>query len=344
MAPQLETREATGTEGVVARGLIKRFGKFTALNGLDLTIAPGTVHGVLGPNGAGKTTLVRALSTLLRLDAGSAFVAGHDITSEAGKVRRAIGLTGQYASVDDHLSGFQNLYLIGRLLDMSRKRARARAYELLEWLDLMQSAHRVARTYSGGMRRRLDLAAGMVGRPQVLFLDEPSTGLDPRTRNELWDEIRDIAASGTAVLLTTQYMEEAEKLAQALTVMKHGSVVVVGTLDMLKAQLGGQSMVIQPVSYSELITLHRYLIASKVVEVRVDLDQCLLSVPVKGDEQMSAVIRVIASAGFSVHSIESRAPTLDEVFLTLTSEYGEPLGKVAGSNGHRPKEKGGLAS
>src|SRR6187401_1611700 len=219
---------------IEAEGLVKRFGATTALAGVDLAVRPGTVLGLLGPNGAGKTTAVRVLATLLAPDGGTARVDGHDVAGAPAKVREAIGLTGQYASVDDTLSGRQNLIMIGRLLDMRRRDARARAAELLEWFDLTDAADRPARTYSGGMRRRLDLAASLVGRPAVVFLDEPTTGLDPSKRDDMWQVVRQLTADGSTVLLTTQYLEEADELADDIVVFDHGRVIAHGTPEELK--------------------------------------------------------------------------------------------------------------
>ncbi|MER5835137.1 ATP-binding cassette domain-containing protein, partial [Streptomyces sp. NPDC002130] len=238
------TRIDTQTSGaaVTVRGLVKHYGETKALDGVDLEVREGTVMGVLGPNGAGKTTLVRILSTLLAPDSGQATVAGYDVVRQPRQLRRVIGLTGQYASVDEKLSGWENLYMIGRLLDLPRKEARARADGLLERFSLTEAAKRPAATYSGGMRRRLDLAASMIGRPAVLFLDEPTTGLDPRTRNEVWDEVKRMVGDGVTVLLTTQYMEEAEQLASELTVVDRGQVIAGGAIEALKAKVGGRAL------------------------------------------------------------------------------------------------------
>ncbi|GAA3066303.1 ATP-binding cassette domain-containing protein [Streptomyces olivoverticillatus] len=240
---------------VEVRGLVKHFGETKALDGVDLDVREGTVLGVLGPNGAGKTTLVRVLSTLIRPDAGSARVAGCDVLTQPRELRRRIGLTGQYASVDEKLAGFENLYMIGRLLDLSRKDARRRAAEMLERFSLTEAAKRPAAQYSGGMRRRLDLAASMIGRPSVLYLDEPTTGLDPRTRNEVWAEVRRMVGEGTTVLLTTQYMEEAEQLADELTVIDRGRVIAGGRVEELKAKIGGRTLQIRPADPAELLRL-----------------------------------------------------------------------------------------
>ena len=231
---------------IEAEGLVKHFGETKALQGVDLAVARGTVLGVLGPNGAGKTTAVRILSTLLVPDAGHARIGGFDVVKDAERVRQSIGLTGQYASVDEDLSGRQNLVLFGTLLDLGRVGARARAAELLEWFDLTAAADRPAKTYSGGMRRRLDLAASLVGRPDVIFLDEPTTGLDPAKREDMWDVVRSLVTDGSTVLLTTQYLEEADALADEITVIDHGRVIAHDTPEGLKRVVGGQTLEVRP--------------------------------------------------------------------------------------------------
>ena len=231
---------------VEAAGLVKSFGATRALQGVDIAIPRGTVHGVLGPNGAGKTTAVRILSTLLKADAGHARIGGYDVVRDAQRVRSMIGLTGQYASVDEDLTGRQNLVLVGILLDLGRRGARARAAELLAWFDLTDAADRPVKTYSGGMRRRLDLAASLVGRPDVIFLDEPTTGLDPAKREDMWDVVRSLVRDGSTVLLTTQYLEEAEALADEITVIHHGRVIANDTPERLKRIVGGQTLEVRP--------------------------------------------------------------------------------------------------
>src|SRR6266700_5616292 len=240
------------TNAIEASGLVKRFGKTTALAGVDLVARPGTVLGVLGPNGAGKTTAVRVLATLLRPDGGQARVCGYDVVQEAHEVRQLIGLTGQFASVDDGLSGLNNLIMIGRLLGASRLDARARAVELLRRFGLSDAAQRPVKGYSGGMRRRLDLAASLVGHPRVLYLDEPTTGLDPRGRSDVWAMIRELVSDGVTVLLTTQYLDEADQLAHDITVIDHGRVIATGTPDELKAKAGGQVLEVSPADRARL--------------------------------------------------------------------------------------------
>ena len=234
------------TNAIEAHGLTKRYGATQALDGIDLVAREGTVLGVLGPNGAGKTTAVRIMATLIRADAGTAVVAGYDVARQPQQVRQNIGLTGQYASVDEDLTGTENLMLIGELLNLRRPAARSRAGELLAWFDLTSAADRPAKTYSGGMRRRLDLAASLVGRPAVIFLDEPTTGLDPAKREEMWDVVRSLVGQGSTVLLTTQYLEEADALAHDIAVIDHGKVIANGSPDQLKRVVGGQTLTVRP--------------------------------------------------------------------------------------------------
>lgn len=308
---------------VEVRGLVKHFGDTKAVDGIDLDVKEGTVLGVLGPNGAGKTTLVRCLSTLLVPDAGTATVAGYDVVRQPRALRRTIGLTGQYASVDEKLSGRENLYMIGRLLDLSRKDSRKRADELLERFSLTDAARKPAAQYSGGMRRRLDLAASMIGQPAVLYLDEPTTGLDPRTRNEVWDEVQRMVREGATVLLTTQYMEEAEQLAHELTVIDRGRVIAEGRVDELKAKVGGRTLQIRPSDPSQLDTM-----VAAIAQASLDglsgatayHADGLVNVPIISDEQLTAVIDVLGRRGFALAGISTHLPSLDEVFLAITGE------------------------
>ncbi|GGZ70566.1 ATP-binding cassette domain-containing protein [Streptomyces echinoruber] len=310
-----------GKPAVTVRGLVKHYGATKALDGVDLDVREGTVMGVLGPNGAGKTTLVRILSTLLTPDAGRALVAGYDVVRQPRQLRRTIGLTGQYASVDEKLPGWENLYLIGRLLDLPRKRARARADELLERFSLTEAARRPVHTYSGGMRRRLDLAASMIGHPAVLYLDEPTTGLDPRTRNEVWAEVQAMVGDGVTVLLTTQYMEEAEQLASELTVIDRGRVIAGGGIEELKAKVGGRTLRVRPLDPAELRPLARMLDElgiTGLAATTVDTERGELLVPVLSDEQLTAVVGAVTARGITLASITTELPSLDEVFLSLT--------------------------
>ncbi|MFH8494964.1 ATP-binding cassette domain-containing protein [Streptomyces coeruleorubidus] len=311
----------TGGAAVTVRGLVKHYGETKALDGVDLDVREGTVMGVLGPNGAGKTTLVRILSTLLKSDSGQATVAGYDVVRQPRQLRRVIGLTGQYASVDEKLSGWENLYMIGRLLDLPRKDARGRADELLERFSLTEAAKRPAATYSGGMRRRLDLAASMIGRPAVLFLDEPTTGLDPRTRNEVWDEVKRMVGDGVTVLLTTQYMEEAEQLASELTVIDRGQVIAGGAIEELKAKVGGRALRIRPADPAHLRPLAAALDElgiTGLATTTVDTDRGDVLVPILSDEQLTAVVGAVTARGITLSSITTELPSLDEVFLSLT--------------------------
>jgi oleandomycin transport system ATP-binding protein len=311
----------TGGAAVTVRGLVKHYGETKALDGVDLEVREGTVMGVLGPNGAGKTTLVRILSTLLAPDAGRATVAGYDVVRQPRQLRRVIGLTGQYASVDEKLSGWENLYMIGRLLDLPRRDARGRADELLERFSLTEAAKRPAATYSGGMRRRLDLAASMIGRPAVLFLDEPTTGLDPRTRNEVWDEVKRMVGDGVTVLLTTQYMEEAEQLATELTVVDRGQVIAGGAIEELKAKVGGRALRIRPADPTQLRPLAGALDElgiTGLATTTVDTDRGDVLVPILSDEQLTAVVGAVTARGITLSSITTELPSLDEVFLSLT--------------------------
>ena len=318
---RIDKNPQSGDSAVSVRGLVKHYGETKALDGVDLDVREGTVMGVLGPNGAGKTTLVRILSTLLSADSGTATVAGYDVVRQPRQLRKVIGLTGQYASVDEKLPGWENLYMIGRLLDLPRKEARARADELLERFSLTDAAKRPASTYSGGMRRRLDLAASMIGRPQVLFLDEPTTGLDPRTRNEVWDEVKRMVGDGVTVLLTTQYMEEAEQLASELTVVDHGKVIAAGAIEELKAKVGGRSLRVRPVDPMQLRPLAGWIDELGITGLAgstVDTDSGTVIVPILSDEQLTAVVGAVTARGVTLSSITTELPSLDEVFLSLT--------------------------
>ena len=298
---------------IVVRGLRKRFGERVALDGLDLEVGAGSVHGLLGPNGAGKTTAVRILTTLLRADAGEASVAGFDVRREAGRVRGVIGLVGQHAAVDEVLSGRQNLEMFGRLHHLGAAGAKRRAGELLERFGLVEAGGTPAGAYSGGMRRRLDLAAGLVRAPKVLFLDEPTTGLDPRGRAEVWDAVRTLVADGTTVLLTTQYLEEADRLAHRVSVVDAGRVIAGGTPDALKAELGGDRL---DVVVEELADVGA---AAEVLGGAPDVEDRRLSVPVT--DRVGELTRVAAALerrGIAVLDLALRRPTLDEVFLHLT--------------------------
>jgi oleandomycin transport system ATP-binding protein len=302
---------------IEAEGLTKRFGTTQALAGVDLAVKAGTVLGVLGPNGAGKTTAVRVLATLLRADSGRATVAGYDVVKDAHKVRQTIGLTGQYASVDEDLTGSQNLVMIGQLLNLTKGDAKARAAELLEWFDLSDAAGRTAKTFSGGMRRRLDLAASLVGRPKVIFLDEPTTGLDPAKREDMWGVVRRLVSDGSTVLLTTQYLDEADALADEITVIDHGKVIAHDTPDGLKRVIGGQRIEVRPTDPTRLDEVNGILAriggAAPIVSGRNTL-----SVAVASEDALPAVVTELTTSGISVTELSLHLPSLDEVFMTLT--------------------------
>ncbi len=303
---------------ITVDGAEKKYGDKKALDGLDLTVARGTVHGVLGPNGAGKTTLVRVLSTLLRPDAGRIEVAGHDVVREAYAVRLRIGLLGQHAALDEELGGRQNLELFGRLHHLGARRARARAGELLERFDLADTGRKAVRQYSGGMRRRLDLAASLITEPEVLFLDEPTTGLDPRGRAEVWSAVRTLVGGGTTVLLTTQYLDEADQLADRISVVDAGRVIADGTPDELKALTGGDRIDVVLRDEGQLGAAVA-LLPLPGAGVSVDPDRRLLSAPVTDRmAALSGVVRALEEAGIEAEDVALRRPTLDEVFLHLT--------------------------
>ncbi|WP_018872409.1 daunorubicin resistance protein DrrA family ABC transporter ATP-binding protein [Thioalkalivibrio sp. ALJ16] len=307
-------------------GLVRDFGGTRAVDGVSLQVPSGQVLGLLGPNGAGKTTVVRMLATLLVPTAGTARVGGFDVAREAARVREIIGLTGQYASVDEKLTGRENLILIGRLLGLKRRDARARADALLEDFDLRDAGQRPAQTYSGGMRRRLDLAASLVGRPRILFLDEPSTGLDPRARRDLWERVRQLQAEGTTVLLTTQYLEEADALADSIVVLDQGRVIAAGTAAELKARVGARSLhvtVIDPAAAARALE-----VVSRVSGQTVQADGEHLSVPAPDPALVPAVLRALDAAGIDVAEMGLRGASLDDVFLSLTG-HGAPAGNAA---------------
>ncbi|MFI8290683.1 ATP-binding cassette domain-containing protein [Streptomyces sp. ms191] len=304
------------TEAIVVEGARKRYGDKQALDGLDLVVESGTVHGVLGPNGAGKTTAVRILATLLRHDEGTVRVAGLDVRTRAGEVRRRIGLLGQHAAVDEELGGRQNLEMFGRLHHLGARRAGARADELLERFGLTETGRRPVGRYSGGMRRRLDLAASLITEPDVLFLDEPTTGLDPRGRNEVWESVRSLVGGGTTVLLTTQYLEEADQLADRISLVDRGRVVADGTADELKARVGGDRI---DVVLRDARRLDEAAALLPSAEPAVDRDRRRISAPVR--DRMAALaetVRALETAGIEAEDIAVRRPTLDEVFLHLT--------------------------
>jgi len=299
-----------------AEGLVKRFGETTALDGVDLGVRTGTVLGLLGPNGAGKTTAVRVLSTLLTPDAGHASVGGYDVVRDAHQVRQLIGLTGQYAAVDEMLTGTENLLLIGRLLGHPKRQAKQRARALLDDFGLTDAADRAAKTYSGGMRRRLDLAASLVGRPPMLYLDEPTTGLDPRARAELWNLIRSLVAGGVTVLLTTQYLDEADQLCDEIVVVDHGKVIATGRPDELKAKTGAQTLAVRPEDERHLPVVTS--VVGELAKVTPEVAGQLVTAAVTDPAVLPAVVRRLDDAGVVVTELALRSSSLNEVFLSLT--------------------------
>ncbi|MEU4128613.1 ATP-binding cassette domain-containing protein [Streptomyces wuyuanensis] len=314
---------------IYAEGLVKTFGEVRALDGVDLDVPEGTVLGLLGPNGAGKTTAVRVLTTLLRPDSGRAVVAGVDVLQNPNEVRRSIGLSGQFAAVDEYLTGRENLQMVGRLYQMNAKAAKVRAGELLERFNLADAADRPAKTYSGGMRRRLDLAAALVVSPPVMFMDEPTTGLDPRNRQALWEVIKELVGGGTTLLLTTQYLEEADHLADDICVVDHGKVIARGTADQLKARTGGERVEVVVHRPDEIAPardiLRRFGAEGPAAgDIAVEEHTRRLTVPVTGGAKLLAeVIRELDAAGIEIDDIGLRRPTLDDVFISLTGRHAE---------------------
>jgi len=328
---------------ILVEGLTKSFGDVHALRGIDLSVPRGTVLGVLGPNGAGKTTAVRILTTLLLPDEGRAVVEGHDVVREAAAVRRSIGLSGQSAAIQEELTGRENLEIIGRLYHLSWPQARRRAVELLEEFDLIDAADRAAKNYSGGMQRRLDLAASLVGHPHVLFLDEPTTGLDPRSRLGMWDIIRSLVAGGTTILLTTQYLDEADELADEIVVIDHGLVIAAGTAEQLKGRAGGDVV--------EFAVPDRQRIADAVAaidligdgEPHADLEAGMVSIGVgsRGSDALIDAVRSLDAAGVVTRGLTLRRPSLDDVFLTLTGHAAEDDQSGRRRRGSRGRRRGG---
>ncbi len=314
-------------EVIRAEGLVKHYGEVKALDGLDLTVAEGSVLGLLGPNGAGKTTAVRILTTLLEADGGTATVAGIDVAKDPNGVRSRIGLSGQYAAVDEYLTGFENLYLFGKLYRLGRPKARARARELLERFDLVDAGDRPVKTYSGGMRRRLDLAGALVADPKVLFLDEPTTGLDPRGRADMWDVIREMVKAGTTLLLTTQSLEEADRLATEIIVIDQGRAIARGTADQLKSQIGGERVELVLTSVEHMTRARETLTFFAVGEIVIDEQTRTLTAPVTGGTGvLTEVLRGLDANSIPLLDVGLRRPTLDDVFLTLTGHGTDDAG------------------
>ncbi len=316
-------------DAVVVSGLAKSYGSTQALAGVDFTVPEGTVLGLLGPNGAGKTTVVRILATLLKADAGRAEVFGLDVARDANAVRATIGLTGQYAAVDEYLTGFENLDMVGRLFRMPREAARRRADELLERFDLADARNRPVKTYSGGMRRRLDIAASLIARPRVLFLDEPTTGLDPRSRLGMWEFIEGLVDDGTTILLTTQYLDEADRLADSIVVIDHGKVIARGNADQLKAQVGGERLEVVVADESQLATVREQLAPLGLESPVVDEQARRVTVPVTGGaDVLMEALRRLSAVEVTLLDVGLRRPDLDDVFLTLTGHAAEEPGSA----------------
>ncbi|SDK88005.1 ABC-2 type transport system ATP-binding protein [Actinopolyspora mzabensis] len=336
----------TSATAISAESLVKTFGANRALDGVELSARKGRVLGLLGPNGAGKTTAVRILTTLLRPDSGSASVAGHDVLTEPNAVRRSIGLSGQYAAVDENLTGRENLYMVGRLYGMNRPDARKRAGELLDGFQLGEAGDRIAKGYSGGMRRRLDLAGALVARPPVVMLDEPTTGLDPRGRMDTWRLIAELVDDGTTVLLTTQYLEEADALADTIAVIDHGRVIANGTSNELKALVGGERLELVVDEAAEMDTAAEVLAGIGTGTPRVDTQSRRLQVAVNdGSKSLVEAVRWLGESGIEVHDVGLHRPTLDDAFLSLTGKPTEVSGNgatagAAGSEGLATAESG----
>ena len=324
---------------IEATGLTKRYGEVVALDGLDLAVPEGTVLGLLGPNGAGKTTAVRVLTTLLEADGGTATVAGIDVAKDPGEVRKLIGLSGQYAAVDEHLTGYENLDMVGRLYRLGKRPAQQRARALLEQFDLSDAGDRPVKTYSGGMRRRLDLAAALVAEPRVLFLDEPTTGLDPGSRTTMWDVIRGLVRSGTTLLMTTQYLEEADRLADDIVVIDRGKAIARGRSDELKAQVGGERIVLIVASDEDIPAAREALAGVAAGEVIVEQHSRTLTAPVtQGATSLMGALRRLDAAQITVLDVGLRRPTLDDVFLTLTGHAAELAADQAAAGTDASKE------
>ena len=334
-----------GQPAILVEGLTKSFGHVQALRGIDLSVPRGTVLGVLGPNGAGKTTAVRILTTLLPPDGGRAVVDGYDVVHDAAAVRRSIGLAGQSAAIQEELTGRENLEIVGRLYHLRWPEARSRALELLEQFGLTDAANRAAKTYSGGMQRRLDLAASLVGRPRVLFLDEPTTGLDPRSRLGMWDIIRSLAAGGTTILLTTQYLDEADELADEIVVIDHGQVIAAGTAEELKGRAGGDVVEFTVPDRSQVSDAVAAVTPIGESEPHADLETGVVSIGVggRGSDALVDAVRALDAAGVATRGLALRRPSLDDVFLTLTghaAEEDQPSGRRRGGRGRRRAEAG----
>ncbi|HEV2243718.1 MAG TPA: ATP-binding cassette domain-containing protein [Streptosporangiaceae bacterium] len=326
---------------ILVEGLVKSFGEVRALRGIDLSVPQGTVLGVLGPNGAGKTTAVRILTTLLRPDGGRALVEGRDVVREAAAVRRLIGLSGQSAAIQEELTGRENLEIVGRLYHLGKATSRSRAVELLDQFDLADAADRTAKTYSGGMQRRLDLAASLVGWPKVLFLDEPTTGLDPRSRLGMWEIIRSLAAGGTTLLLTTQYLDEADELADEIVVIDHGQVIAAGTSEELKGRIGGDVIEFTVPDRDRLSDAAASIASLGEGEPHVDKETGVINLGVggRGSDALIDAVRSLDAAGVQTHGLGLRRPSLDDVFLALTGHAAEEDGQNGGRKRGRRRSR-----
>ncbi len=333
------------TAAIEVVGLVKRYKETTALAGVDFSVPEGTVLGLLGPNGAGKTTAVRILSTLIKVDEGTATVFGMDVDAQADAVRSTIGLTGQYAAVDEYLTGFENLDMVGRLYQLDKAESRSRARALLERFDLEHAGNRIAKTYSGGMRRRLDVAASLIAQPRVLFLDEPTTGLDPRSRLGMWEFIEELVAEGTTILLTTQYLDEADRLAGNIVVIDEGKVIARGTADELKAQVGGERLEFTVSHAAELPELRDLLSSLAIDDPIVNEQTRSLTVPVSGGaDVLREALNRLAGTAITVVDVGLRRPDLDDVFMTLTGHAAEQVAEAGDDDGDRAAASDGAKS
>ncbi|HIW99170.1 MAG TPA: ATP-binding cassette domain-containing protein [Candidatus Nesterenkonia stercoripullorum] len=326
---------------IETHGLVKSFGGNTAVDGVDLSIRRGGIYGVLGPNGAGKTTVIRMLATLLRPDAGEARVLGHDVFAEPKTIREKIALTGQFASLDEDLTGIENLVLLGRLFGYSARAARSRGHDLLEAFGLSDAAGRQVKKYSGGMRRRLDIAGSLIVTPELMFLDEPTTGIDPRSRNQVWDIIRTLVAGGTTILLTTQYLEEADQLAERLAVIDTGRVIAEGTPGQLKAQVGSGALKVRVADPAQREQAAEILTRNLAAEVFRESDAAALSARLGGESRTSGALTALEEAGIALETFAVGQPSLDEVFLAITGKHAEDHTEVSSESGAGPDKQGG---
>ncbi|MDH6348322.1 ATP-binding cassette domain-containing protein [Brevibacillus sp. 1238] len=323
---------------VEARGLVKVFGDNRAVDGVDLNVRAGSIYGVLGPNGAGKTTTIRMLATLLRADGGEARIFGHDVTKEAHVVRQLIGVTGQYASVDESLSATENLIIFSRLLGLGRAEAKRKAAELLEEFGLTEAAKRPLKHFSGGMRRRLDLAASLIAQPPLIFLDEPTTGLDPRTRSQMWDTIRRLVETGSTVLLTTQYLDEADQLADRIAVIDRGRVVAEGTVDELKASVGNSALHLRVQNVQDIANAREMVEQVLGVRSSVTAEAGKITAPMANADQVTDLLIALRTRGIHLTEISVQKPTLDEVFLTITGHGASENAQQASEQSNRTEE------